>query len=74
MVSFQAKLRKILEGLAIEDVGIFYVHLVDFPDIWNILLPFGIFSPVLVHFYPLLVCCAKTNLATLRSSGESSSL
>jgi hypothetical protein len=35
-----------LEGLALEDVVIFYVHLVNFPAI---LWPFGIFSPVLVH-------------------------
>jgi hypothetical protein len=35
-----------------EDVGIFYVHLVNFPAISHILWPFGIFSTVLVHFYP----------------------
>jgi hypothetical protein len=42
----------ILEGLAMEDVGIFYVHSVNFPAIWHILWPLGIFYPVLVHFYP----------------------
>jgi hypothetical protein len=26
-----------------EDVGIFYVQLVNFPAIWNMLWPFGIF-------------------------------
>jgi hypothetical protein len=41
---------KILEGLAMEDVGICYGHLVNFPAIWHILWPFGIFSPILVHF------------------------
>jgi hypothetical protein len=41
-----------LEGLATEDVSIFYVHLVNFPVIWHILWPFGIFPHVLVHFYP----------------------
>jgi hypothetical protein len=35
-----------------EDVGIFYVQLVNFPAIWHILWPFGIFSHVLVHLYP----------------------
>jgi hypothetical protein len=39
-----------LEGLAIEDVGIFYGHWVNFPAIWHILYPFGICSLVLVHF------------------------
>jgi hypothetical protein len=34
-----------------EDVGTFYVHLVNFPAIWHILWQFGIFYPVLVHFY-----------------------
>jgi hypothetical protein len=29
-----------------EDVGIFYVHLVNFPAIWHILWLFGIFYPV----------------------------
>jgi hypothetical protein len=33
-----------------EDVGIFYGHLVNFPAIWHIAWPFGIFSPFLVHF------------------------
>jgi hypothetical protein len=28
-----------------EDVCIFYVHLVKFPAIWHILWPFGIFPP-----------------------------
>jgi hypothetical protein len=41
-----------LEGLAMEDVSIFYVHLINFPDIWYILWPFGTFLPVVVHFYP----------------------
>jgi hypothetical protein len=33
-----------------EDVYIFNGHLVNIPAIWHILWPFGIFSPVLVHF------------------------
>jgi Na+/H+-dicarboxylate symporter len=41
-----------------EDVGIFYGHLVYFVAIWCILWLFGMFSPV-------LVCCTKKNLATL---------
>jgi hypothetical protein len=35
-----------------EDVVIFYVHLVNFPAILHMLWPFGIFYIVLVHFYP----------------------
>jgi hypothetical protein len=41
---------KILEDLAIEDVGIFYGHLVCFTSIR--------------HIFPVLVCCAQKNLAT----------
>jgi hypothetical protein len=36
-----------------EDVGIFYVQLVYFPAIWHILWLFGVFTPVLVHFFLL---------------------
>jgi hypothetical protein len=50
-----------------ENLGIFYDHLVYFAAIgnilhmaiWYILWSFGIFFPVLV------VCCTKKNLATL---------
>jgi hypothetical protein len=55
-----------LEGLGIENVGvlgIFYNHLVCFVPIWYILLPFGIFCD---NFFPVLVYCTETNLATLR--------
>jgi hypothetical protein len=41
-----------------DDVGIFYGHLVYFTVIWYTLLSFGIFLPV-------LLCCNKKNLATL---------
>jgi hypothetical protein len=37
-------------GGSMEHVCIFYDHLVNFPAICHILWPFGIFSPVLVHF------------------------
>jgi hypothetical protein len=39
-----------LEGLAIEDVGVFYGHLAYFTAIWYILWPFGIFYGHLVYF------------------------
>jgi hypothetical protein len=45
-----------------EDVGIFYGHLIYFTDIWNILWPFGIFYGHLVYFSPFW---GKKNLATL---------
>jgi hypothetical protein len=46
----------ILEGPAIEDVGMFYDQLVNFMAIWYILWPFGIFVSHLV-FSPVLVYC-----------------
>jgi hypothetical protein len=39
----KSRFGQILEGLAMEDVGVFYVHLVYFMAIWYILWPFGIF-------------------------------
>jgi hypothetical protein len=39
-----------LQGLAIENLGIFYDHLVYFTAIGNILGPFGIFCGHLVSF------------------------
>jgi hypothetical protein len=49
-----------LEGLAIEDVGIFYVHLIHFTAIWYILWHFGIFYGYLVYvFYPVLIFLAR---------------
>jgi hypothetical protein len=61
--SQKSKFRYILEGLAMEDIDIFYGHLV-------FLLPFGILLWHLVYFvpiwyiFPALVCCNKKNLAT----------
>jgi hypothetical protein len=52
---FQIKnpdLGKFLEGLAMEDVNIFYVHLVYFMAVFYILCPFGIFYVNLVYFPP----------------------
>jgi hypothetical protein len=40
----------ILEGLAMEYVGIFYGHLVTFSAIWSIICPFGVFYGHLVYF------------------------
>jgi hypothetical protein len=45
-----SKFGKILEGLAVEDVGIFYGHLVHFTVFWYILLTFGIVCGNLVYF------------------------
>jgi hypothetical protein len=41
-----------LEGLPIENLGIFYDHLIYFTVIGNILWPFGIFRGRLVYFSP----------------------
>jgi hypothetical protein len=41
---------QILEGVSIEEGGMFYCHLVYFTAIWPILLPFGLFYCHLVYF------------------------
>jgi hypothetical protein len=56
---------KILECLAMENLGIFCDHLVYFTAIGNILWPFGIFCGHLAYFSHFLVFCTKKNLATL---------
>jgi hypothetical protein len=48
-----------------ENLGIFYDHLVYFAAIGNILWPFGIFCGNLVYIFPVLVLWTKENLATL---------
>jgi hypothetical protein len=50
-----------------EDVGIFYGHLVHFTAFGYILWPFSIFFGHLVYF-SVLVYCTKKNLATLVQS------
>jgi hypothetical protein len=51
---FQSKnpnLGKYLEGLAMEDVAIFYVHFVFFTALWYILWPFRIIYGHLVYYF-----------------------
>jgi hypothetical protein len=75
MVYFQAyiksKFGSILDGIAMEDVGIFYGHLVNFTAIWYIVWPLGIFVGYLLYISPFLVCCSKKNLATLTHTAQS---
>jgi hypothetical protein len=54
-----------LEGVEMEDGGIFYGQLVYFTVNWYILWSFGIFHGYLVNIFPVLVCNTKKNLATL---------
>jgi hypothetical protein len=61
----KSKFGQILEGLAMEDVGIFYGRLVHFTVFCYILWTFGIARGDLVYFFPVLVFCTKKNLATL---------
>jgi hypothetical protein len=69
MVCFQNKnpnFGKILEGLRMENAGLFYGHLEYFAVIWYILWPFG---NVVVIWYTYLpsfwyISCVKKNLAT----------
>jgi hypothetical protein len=53
-----------LEGLAIEDCGIFYGHFVYFTAKWYILWPFGTICGR-SGYVSTLVCCTEKNLATL---------
>jgi hypothetical protein len=48
----KSKFGKILEGFAMEDVGIFYGHLAHFTVFCYILLTFGKVCGNLVHFIP----------------------
>jgi hypothetical protein len=57
----KSKIGQILEGLAPEDIGIFYGHLVHFTVFCYILWTFGIVRGI----FPVLVFCTKKNLATL---------
>jgi hypothetical protein len=57
-----------LEGLAIEDVRIFYGHLVYFTAIWSVLWPFGILYGYLVYFSPFWYVVPRKNLATLHTT------
>jgi hypothetical protein len=50
----KSKFGSFLEGPTVEDVGIFYGHLVYFTAIWYTLWIFGIFCGNLV-FFPVLV-------------------
>jgi hypothetical protein len=52
-------------GLAVENGGIFYDHLVYFTAMGNISRPWEIFYGHLVYFFPVLVFLTKKNLATL---------
>jgi hypothetical protein len=47
-----------------ENLGIFYYHLVYFTAIGHILWPFGIFCGNMVYFSPVWVFWTKKNLAT----------
>jgi hypothetical protein len=46
----KSKFGQFLEGLAMEDVGIFYGHLVFYTAIWFSLQPFGVLHRHLVYF------------------------
>jgi hypothetical protein len=48
----KSRLFQILEGLAMEDVGIFYDHFVYFTAKWYILWPFGAVCGHLVYIFP----------------------
>jgi hypothetical protein len=62
----KAQFGQIFGGLLMEDVGIFYGHLVILWPFGLLLyfVIFGMFNDHLVYFL-VCVCCAKKNLATL---------
>jgi hypothetical protein len=67
MLYFQTKncnLGKFFQGLAMEDVGIFFVHLVYFMAIWYILWSLGTVCWDWVYFSPFCILYQE-NLATL---------
>jgi hypothetical protein len=47
-----------------KDVGKFYGLLVYFTTFWYILSPFGIYCGYFGLFFPDLVYCSETNMAT----------
>jgi hypothetical protein len=57
-----------LEGLGLENVGIFYDHLEYFMAIWYNLLPSGIVCGHLVQIFTVWYVWTKINLATLLES------
>jgi hypothetical protein len=63
-----------LEGLAMEDVGIFYVHLVNFLANWHFWWQFGTFCHLLVHFYPFWYLVPRKIWQPCLSLGFSESL
>jgi hypothetical protein len=71
-VQKRSKFRYILEGLGMENAGMFYCHLAYFTVTWYIFLrSFGTFYGHLVHFignlvyFSILIWFPKNNLATL---------
>jgi hypothetical protein len=60
----KSKVGQILEGLAMENVGQFYVHLVKFTAIWYILWLFGLFFAGSSMLYDAKIwqpCCGLLN-------------
>jgi hypothetical protein len=57
--------RYILEGLGLENVGIFYGHLEYIIDVWNILWHFGIFCGRLWYTFSCYGTLYQKHLATL---------
>jgi hypothetical protein len=64
----KSKFGQILDGLRMENAGIFYGHLVYFTAIWYILWPCGnvmVIWYIFFRFSAFPLSCAKKNLATL---------
>jgi hypothetical protein len=71
MVCFQTKnpsFGKIIEGLGLEIVVIFYDHLEYITAIWYNLRPFGIVCGHLVYFLKFWYVWTQKNLATLKEA------
>jgi hypothetical protein len=59
-----------LEGLALEDVGIFYGRLVHFTVFFNIFYGHLVQFVVIWYIFPVSVFCTKKNLATLVTTNQ----
>jgi ATP-dependent Zn protease len=57
-------------GVAIENLGIFYEHLIYFTAIGNIFGHLVYFMVIWYIFSPVLVCCTEKNLATLTQTAK----
>jgi hypothetical protein len=57
-------------GLFLDDVGLFYEHLVYFINIWSIIRPFDLFYGHLVHFVVIWYIFSPVGILNQEKSGN----